>query len=602
MEHFYGKVLNQRYILTDKVGQGGMATIYLAEDLHLKGAKVVIKQNILGNSPADWKLFHDEVGVLISLRNDASRPRNIPTIFDYQVDQEAGEQLQYLVMDYIPGEDLEKMVDRLGPLDQKIALFWTGQIMEALELLHKHSPRPIYHRDIKPSNIRVHARTAMAYLVDFGIAGSSNDILITDGYSPPEQYFGLQRADHRSDIYALGATLFALVTGLVPPASIERRDHGAALPESATLKASPELGAALVKALAIEPTQRYQSMAEMRQAFQLLIPASAPRLAGKQQPLDTLPTPLAHAPGLQPRLTASWLAEPPTVDTTQMRMTTQGQMITGHTSNRLRFWRIANWYQPGQLVGMGTHEESVNSLAITQEYRPRVVSGGNDWKIRLWDPQNGAPLCPPVNAHHGRVLALDVSKDGQLLASAGMDRTIRLWEISGGISAPEVLAQGITAQGLALSPNRSYLAAAGADGNIHVWNLQTRQKELLPADAGQPGKPLHAITFNPWGSLLVAAGEGGVVYLLDTNSWKRRVIGGPRYPGTIYDLVFSLDGRFLAGGGSNSIVAIWDAAQDQFLTAIGQLPDQAWSVAFGGQSNLLAIACKNGVVQLWQLA
>jgi len=208
-------ILENRYRIDRLIGQGGMGAIYQGYDSNLD-VDVAIKENFF-QTPQSIHQFQQEARILAKLHH-AALPR---VMYHFSM---AGQ--QYLVMDYIEGEDLWQMIKRLKrPLDEAQAVRYMLQICDAVQYLHEQQP-PIIHRDIKPQNIKVTPK-GQAVLVDFGIAKvaeqgaltSTGARGVTPGFSPPEQYSG-EGTTPRSDIYALGATLYALLTAEKPPDSI----------------------------------------------------------------------------------------------------------------------------------------------------------------------------------------------------------------------------------------------------------------------------------------------------------------------------------------------------------------------------------------------
>ncbi len=255
---------NNRYRIDGVLGEGGMALIYRGWDTNLN-IPVAIKEN-LDTAPEIQRQFMREATILARL----SHP-NLPRVLDYFSIPEEG---QYLVMDFVEGEDLDAMLYRQGPLPETQVLTWIGEVCNALTYLHSQ-PVPVIHRDIKPANIKIRPdRRAM--LVDFGIAKLYDPEMattlgaraITPGYSPPEQYGG-GRTDARSDIYALGATLYNLLTGKAPPESIKRMIRQAELrtPRQINPGISPASEQAILKAMELDAQQRFQTIEEMRQAL-----------------------------------------------------------------------------------------------------------------------------------------------------------------------------------------------------------------------------------------------------------------------------------------------------------------------------------------------
>ena len=212
-----GVILNNRYRIVEVLAQGGMGSVYRATDVH-PGIGVAVKENLFA-SGGYARQFHREGMILAQLRHPG-----LPRVTDQFMVEGQG---QYLVMDYIEGEDLRQRPERLGviPEDEVVAI--GAAICDALEHLNEQVP-PIVHRDIKPGNVKI-SPEGYIYLVDFGLAKkvvgekttTTGARAMTPGYSPPEQY-GTARTDHRSDIFSLGATLYAALTGVIPDDPIAR--------------------------------------------------------------------------------------------------------------------------------------------------------------------------------------------------------------------------------------------------------------------------------------------------------------------------------------------------------------------------------------------
>jgi serine/threonine protein kinase len=211
-----GQVLDNHYRVVKMLAQGGYGTVYRAWDIQLNGP-CALKEN-QGSGSNSRSQFEIEATMLASL----SHP-NLPKVRDHLLIPDG----QFIVMDFIEGEDLQvKLNQSGGSLAEVQVLNWIYQVCDALTYMHNQNP-PVIHRDIKPANIRISPQ-GKAVLVDFGIAKQqaggrtrTGARAVTSGYSPPEQYTG-QGTSVRSDIYALGATLYTLLTGLVLPESIQR--------------------------------------------------------------------------------------------------------------------------------------------------------------------------------------------------------------------------------------------------------------------------------------------------------------------------------------------------------------------------------------------
>jgi eukaryotic-like serine/threonine-protein kinase len=261
-----GQVLQNRYRILHQLGQGGFGTVFKAWDEHLQNV-CAIKEN-LGTTPQATHQFQLEATLLAKLHHS-----NLPRVIDHFIipgEKPGTPDSQYLVMDFVEGTDLQTRIEQVaGPLPEDSVLHWTEQICNALDYLHSQQT-PVIHRDIKPSNIRV-TPNGNAILVDFGIAKEydpkSKTTIgargYTPGYSPPEQY-GRSPTDARTDIYALGATLYAVLTGQEPTESVQRT-IGIVLtnPRMINPNISPYVEAAILKAMALNPAHRFQSTAEL---------------------------------------------------------------------------------------------------------------------------------------------------------------------------------------------------------------------------------------------------------------------------------------------------------------------------------------------------
>jgi serine/threonine-protein kinase len=280
-----------------------MGAVYLATDLRL-GSKVAVKEN-LDMSPESQQQFELEARVLATLRHP-----HLPRVQDFFV----ADGRQYLVMDYIAGEDLEEVVEKRGPLPPQEAVRWLLQVLDAVQYLHSQNP-PIIHRDIKPANIKL-SPDGRAYLVDFGIAkvlraGNRTQAgarAVTPGYSPPEQY-GTAPTDQRSDIYALGATLYFAVTGRVPPEAIERitgRTDKLIPPRNLNPSIPPDVERVILRAMRVAPDERFPSAGEMRKALEAsLSPSRSPARSASPKQRAQKASPLPRRPALPSPPTSS---------------------------------------------------------------------------------------------------------------------------------------------------------------------------------------------------------------------------------------------------------------------------------------------------------
>jgi len=278
-----GSLLHDRYRIEGMLGKGGMGAVYVAFDQTLQ-LRVAVKENL--NSAAESeRQFQREASLLAGLRHP-----NLPRVTDHFL----LEGRQYLVMDYIEGEDLHTRIQRRIPSVNEV-LQWADALCDALSYLHSRQP-PVIHRDVKPSNVKLQP-DGTPVLVDFGLAKVFDQTAtttgargLTPGYSPPEQYGGA-RTDARSDQYALAATLYSLLTGRAPTDSIERMLDKVELRSPSALNPAipPYVDAALLRALSIEQAARFPDVNTFREALRghldvATIRAAPPTVVARPQP------------------------------------------------------------------------------------------------------------------------------------------------------------------------------------------------------------------------------------------------------------------------------------------------------------------------------
>ncbi len=208
-----GSVIDGKYEILRKIGQGGMSVVYLAMDTHLNKQWAVKEIRKKGNGKDDVVIVNSllaEVNMMKKL-DHPSLPRIVDII-------DNGETI-FVVMDYIEGESLDKILLEYGPQPEELVIAWAKQLCDVLSYLHSQKP-PIIYRDMKPANIMLKPEGNIK-IIDFGIAREYKEqsladttVLGTKGYAPPEQYSG--QTDARSDIFALGMTMHHLLTGIDP--------------------------------------------------------------------------------------------------------------------------------------------------------------------------------------------------------------------------------------------------------------------------------------------------------------------------------------------------------------------------------------------------
>ncbi|MEU9502949.1 protein kinase [Streptomyces sp. NPDC048196] len=307
-------MLGQRYELGEQLGQGGMGTVHRAVDHRLRRTVAVKTLSAeLARQPEFLSRFQREARAAAALNHPG-----VATVHDVGEDTADGSTEPYLVMEYVEGRTLSRVLDA-GPLPLPQAVDLTCQVLDALDHSHRHA---IVHRDIKPANVML-TDAGTAKVVDFGIAKALSEVATrltgtgvavgTPAYLAPEQINGAE-TDHRTDLYAVACLLHELLTGRPPytgdsPFSVMHQHLAAdpVPPSRLRPELPPALDAVIVRALHKDRDGRYPSAAAMRAALTAAaapepvpaaarIPAPVPAAAPAAVPTPTALDPRAAAP------------------------------------------------------------------------------------------------------------------------------------------------------------------------------------------------------------------------------------------------------------------------------------------------------------------
>ena len=363
-------ILQGRYRIVRQLGQGGMGAVYEAVDLRLD--TVVALKETLFTEERLRKQFEREARLLARLHHQA-----LPRVSDHFTENEGA----FLVMQYIPGEDLFEMQERRGSgFPQADVLQWADQLCDALDYLHTQDPQ-IIHRDIKPQNLKLTARGQIV-LLDFGLAkGSGGPMSVvttsasifgyTPNYAPLEQVQGLG-TDPRSDIYSLAATLYHLMTSVKPPDALSRAaaivnglEDPLALADSVSPNVSRSVAQVLQTAMSQKRDDRYESAGAMREALRSASTGS----------LGEMPTVLTSA-----RATTHAHPVAPTAGTQMMGQQTQGigneaQTLLADEATKVRSGQLA--VSGGTVLhSAGAPNRSRRLLVVAVVLMMVIIAGG----------------------------------------------------------------------------------------------------------------------------------------------------------------------------------------------------------------------------------
>ncbi|WP_437304359.1 serine/threonine-protein kinase [Sorangium sp. So ce388] len=473
-----GTTLNGRYTLGRLLGKGGMGAVYEAVDVELQ-RRVAVK--VIGLELAHHRSalgrFEREAKAASAVRTE-----HIVRVLDAGVDRETGS--PFLVMELLRGEDLEELLDRLGPLPPRLALRIVAQACVGLQKAHAAG---VLHRDIKPANLFLARREEgggiVVKLLDFGVAKirpvhdprrdttgltRSGHVLGTPRYMSPEQARGIKDVDHRTDLWSLGVVLYRALAGRTPTEDVETVGDlitalVADLPAPVQTFApwvSPEVAAAVDGALQYQPADRYPSASAMLEAL-------VPLLGAEPLSLDeSMLVPLEPSE----RLTVAPLLEP-----------------------RVRS-RAARRSIVGAGVGAGGAERwkdvsTGSTMALAQE-----TTLSQDYRVDERPPSEPAPPPRSRKALPLSVLALLAaglgwaamlrSADAPGAASTGVQRAIR-----GALEAPSVQAPAPSpAPEPSTVARRLRVANAREEASVEIDGVPATLKDGTVELPGAPGK------------------------------------------------------------------------------------------------------------------
>ncbi len=569
-----GYLLNDRYRVEKQLGQGGMGAVYQAIDT-LRDQPCAIKElrldGLLGfddatnsgeaQSSYDLTAVHPvtsvEPGGATLTHADATLHRagsrmlardaaitqfrdaaklldklvhpGLTAVMDYFASSDA----YYLVTALVDkGEDLAARLEREvnGRISEGEVLELIDQVLVILAYCHAQS---VIHRDIKPENIIV-CQDRKVFLVDFGIAqplGRDGKVLpglnaVSKGYSPPEQYEG--RADKSSDIYAVGATLYALLTGRTPPSAQDRIKTVPLQPPSRLVGSiTPQIDAVVLKAMSLDPAARYGSAEEMR--------ASLPPV-GRLSRMD------AFVLG----------ARVGTVIWSVVASTARVRLVAGCSDKTVKVWDLVRHQLLRTLSG---HSGYIYSVCCSPDGK-LLASGSSDGIVKVWNletgkdqrtynRQAGAALCVAfspnsefvavgydeamlrlwaqrpgqpdrvLDGHQGHVFSIAFSPDGRLLISGASDGQVILRHLATEESVILQPTGQVAVRSLAVSPNGRWVAASDMEGWITVWDLQ---KSDAPRRFRSDRPPVWSLSFSPDSRWLAEAWNDGIIVLRDVES------------------------------------------------------------------------------------
>ncbi|MCU0492222.1 MAG: serine/threonine protein kinase [Chloroflexaceae bacterium] len=609
-------VLHDRYQVLQPIRRNRHGGLYKAADLHTN-ATVTLKQIVLTPACSPNRVA-TEAQLLTDLRHPA-----IPTV-EAQFGDETS---HYLVMEYIPGDDLAALMTRNGgtfPAADIISwvLRWADQVLDVLEYLHSQNP-PVLHRNIKPQNMKLTARGNLL-LLDFGLAAANatqTTSLSAEAlpYTPLEKLRG-NLHDARSDLYELSATLYHLLTGVSPTdaatrmeALLNNQPDPLRAVDELNRAVSPTLAAIVKYGLALDPDARPASAAILRRAlrgvratispgsavsFPALNPTAHALLRGSplelQQPqVAPVAAPVALvevAPAAPGTLLHTFQTGDPVLCAA---LCPSGEILALAGTGRM----VTSWHLDNGRVGqhLESQTQTIQSLALSRDGQ-LLAAGSEDRLAQLWHFPSGEEIsAPDVPAYPAECVAF--SPDGQLLATGGWGSAIYLWQVEGkGLVRRQALTTRFV-QSLSFSPDGALLAAGCYDGMVRLW--RTEDGEAVQTLEVHNSFVL-SVAFSPDGALLATGGGSTTVRLWQVQDGQplHNLQGHTSY---VRCAAFSPDGTLLATGGEDKHVRVWDVATGEALHQLKGHSDAITSLHFSPCGTRLISTSRDGTIRVWSV-
>lgn len=629
-------VLQNRYEIIRSIGEGGMGIVYEANDKRL-GGSVALKQT-KKSDPSLLKAFEREARILARMRHPA-----LPRVSDHFTEKNG----HFLVMDYIPSENLETLLQQqTHPFAVNQVLEWADQLLDALEYLHGQQP-PVIHRDIKPANLKL-LPSGQIILLDFGVSKGGNVYSthqsshnrsvshFTPRYAPLEQIEGTG-TNERSDIYSLGVTLHHLLTNTIPPDAVTRynalqQNKRDPLPRTDQLNSEVQSSVAKVlqKAMEVESGLRWPSAKAMRQALRDATSGRKFSAATTKKPANRLPTPQNTTPRQKPNpvnVQTPSLPKKPLYQGPAPTFPPRSKIKKPDSSNLLAAFAIgwvlllllwvflAVYSHDGVFIGYLIFQivfsilfyviyllEEGKQVSCTFYFISNellLLADGS--KMVTFNINKNKEILIEINVgsiHANTSMALNTSCT--TLAKSKYARVrleIELWDVKSK-TKQKTLEDSRLTRIMRFHPQEVILAGGTTSGSIKLWD--TASSALLVI-LKRHSRAVTSLAFNKTGSILASTSDDKTIKLWNMKSYRMHANLEGHSKG-VTSIAFSPDDAILASASNDKSIRLWEVASGTLLKIFGSHSKAVNKVMFSPDGMIIASASQDNTVKLWNVA